>query len=127
MNTFHSDKDKYDYFWEDVLPLLQKRLKNIDCCRSGSVMYGSFPTCTLCATPFWVDEQGINCQWSSPNGDESYGSDTIPWDVTGEPELDALRYYHIMESYIEAVERHDDERFIARLQEAMLLGEKPTH
>ena len=56
-----TNTEKYEYFWEQVVPLLLKRLKQVSVCRSGSIIYGNFPGKQLCATgvaPELVATQG---------------------------------------------------------------------
>ena len=108
-NTIMTNADKYNYFWERVVPLLLKRLKQVSVCRSGSIFYGNFPGKQLCATPFWDGAEGIDCQWTDDDGVGLRG-DTIPYDVTGDPELDYLHYYRAVENYLESfMKNHNDQ------------------
>lgn len=96
-----TNAEKYDYFMEQVVPLLLKRMKNASVCRSGSIFYGNFPGKQFCATPFWEGTDGIDCQWMTEDGAGLRG-DTTPYDVTGDPELDYCAYYRAVENYLEA-------------------------
>ena len=96
-----NNKEKYEYFWEQVVPLLLKRLKHLSVCRSGSIFYGNFKDRVFCATPFWNEVDGIDCQWMTEDGAGLRG-DTIPYDVTGDPELDYCAYYRAVENYLKA-------------------------
>jgi hypothetical protein len=96
-----TNAEKYEYFWDQVVPLLLKRLKHVTLCRSGSIFYGNFKDRVFCATPFWDGTDGIDCQWMTEDGKGLRG-DTIPYEVTGDPELDYCAYYRAVENYLEA-------------------------
>jgi hypothetical protein len=102
-----TNSEKYDYFWEQVVPLLMKRLKHVDVCRSGAICYGTFDERVLWATPYWQDADGIDCQWETREGKGLKG-DIIPYTVTGNPELDYLNYYMAVENYLAERSRHTD-------------------
>jgi hypothetical protein len=114
-----NNKEKYDYFWEKVAPLLVKRMKTVDLCRSGSILYNIFnvqeSNRLMYATPFWDGTDGVNVQWTNDDG-VGLGGDTIPWDITGDPELDCLRYYRVVENYLDALRSHTVERYLDKLQ-----------
>jgi hypothetical protein len=94
------NKEKYEYFWDQAVPLLVKRLKKVILCRSGAIIYGDFPGKHFCATPFWDGTDGIDCQTMTEDGVGLRG-DTISYDVTGDPELDYCAYYRAVENYLE--------------------------
>jgi hypothetical protein len=115
--------EKYEYFWNQVAPLLVKRVNTVDLCRSGSIIYCTFELepsdrRLMFATPFWNGVQGIDVQWTNDDG-VGLGGDTIPWDISGDPEVDLLRYYRVVENYIEAMESHTVERYLEKLRDGL--------
>ena len=61
----------------------------------------------LCHSFLGMESDGIDCQWMTEDGKGLRG-DTIPYDVTGDPELDYCAYYRAVENYLEAGQSHSD-------------------